>query len=262
VGNSIRDKENKVASLIENKLSESTRIQLEHAANIMWTLGHERTNVTDLIDVTSKEGHIIINPFSDKEKPLEVAGAFDGKAVIYAAFKFILDEYAGFFPGRHETSFNYATMPRTRKAVSFRTDEHGRWHCYRVQNGGLVEIKFRDLPADADPYDVYLRDNYQNTHDMVDLVMLGAYCDIDLTEAPQLYAYFLGLLAQTSEEAKATIETHENNKIANNDAQMSAQAVKEIGRITAVKGGLKFTAQSSNLSHLAFLQNAGYTLSA
>lgn len=268
-----------MSALIEMLLSESTRIQLEHSSEGSWTQGYERKMVTDLLNVTAIDGHIVVNPNSDPTKAIEVSGAFDGKSVIYAAFKFALDEFAAFYPGRHETAISYQNQPRTRKAVSFRTDEHGRWHCFRVQNKGLVEIKFRELSPGSDPYDVYLRDNYQNVHDMIDLVMMGAYCDVDLTGAPQLQAYFLGLLAMSPEDAKITINQHENNKIASNEswrksrgvlaletypingASMAAQAVEQLGRIKATKGETAFTTNANNLGYLAELVKEGYTLS-
>lgn len=269
-----------MTALIEMPLSKSTALQLEHAQHPLWDAEYVRKTVRDMLDVTSVPQHIIVNPYSNKDYQIEVAGAFDGKSAIYAAFKFALDEYAVFFPGRHEANIDLS-KPRTLKAVSFRTDQNGRWHCFRIQNGGLVEIKFREK-AEPDPYEVYLKDTYQNTHDMVDLVMQGAYCDVDLSQAPGLYAYFLELLAMDPANAKATIEQHEDNRIAQNNAwqkaqgkepassflvngeEMPASTVENLGRVTATKDeeGFQFTVNAKNLAYLTELVEEGYVLSA
>ena len=264
-------------ALIEKDLLQSTILQLERAENPLWSGNGVRKTVRDIIDATSVPDHIIINPNSNTDYQIEVGGAFDGKSVIYAAFGLALNKYAILYPGRHEEEVDLSA-PRTLKAVSFRPDQNGKWHCFRVQNKGFVEIKFRDTD---DPYVLHIRENYQNTHDMFDLVVQGAYCDVDLSKAPGLYNYFCGLLAMTPEKAKETIDQHENNKIAQEDAwrksketepadsfvingeEMSAQVVEGLDeRITAehAEQGYKFTVNPKNLAFLTQLSELGYTL--
>ncbi len=270
-----------MVALIEKELSLSTALQLERSADPLWVNGSVRKSVRDMIDATSTPNHIVINPHSNPAYPIQLAGAFDGKAVIYAAFNFAQDEFISFYPGRHEVNLDF-NIPRTLKAVSFRTDQNGRWHCFRIQNRGLVEIKFKNLDGeDPDPYEVYLHDNYQNRHDMIDLVMQGGYADIDLSDAPQLYKYFLSLLSMEPNEARATAEKHEENRIASNVAyrkstnvapadsftidgeRVAADVVKEMGRLQASHKELGYTfgVSARNLPYLTELAEEGYTLS-
>lgn len=264
-----------MTALIDMVLSERTRIQLDNSAEALWCQ-NSRTKVTDMIDVTAGNHIIRINPGSNRELDAENNG-WDGKALIYAAFGLALDEYTIFHPGFHELTVN-KNKPRTLKAFRFKADDGGKWHCFRWQNRGAVEIKFKDT---EDPYLIWLRDNYMNVHDSIDLVIQGAYAEIDLSKMPELYDYFLSLMSMEPEEARATIEAHISKKIeSNNQWQKSkeiepldeyvingktinADVVKHMQNVVATNDakGYSYNVQGKNLSYLAQLVSAGYTLS-
>lgn len=263
--------------IVSQQLNISTVAQLQNAAYKPWETDFVRKSVADLIQVTN--GHIIINPNSVKELGTGIINIFESgaKQAVYGVFDLILGTYATAEVGVYELVGSIANVAYRSKAQLFMNTEGKGWTAYRVMDG-------KYLPMDL-PQDNAAAETMRLKYEWLDLVLKGAYIDIDVsTYAPQMYDYFGSLLAMTPSQAQSTIKAHMANKEERRLTWAASQAeavaipntftvdgqalsladVKTFKKLFIKKGERVFTAGTASAAEqaqLAYLLSNGYTLS-
>ena len=263
-------------ALITSQLNSALVPQLQEAVYEPWAQGTSRTMVTDLIKI--EDGHVIINPNSNKELGTGEICIFNNgaKQAIYGAFSLILNEFVLASVGEYALKSNHQASYEAHATMWLEHETKG-WLAFHRMDGKYVAF---ELPETGDAIETMrLRLTWLN------MILKGAYIDINVEQyAPQLYGYFASLLTMNAEDASVVIMKHKVSKDAKRIEWKRAEAAAPIlldsykvdgldftkdqmfdmKKIFAKLGDVIFSAGTVNqteLNHVAHLLSRGYTLS-